>query len=116
MNLLGLCLMVGQFLGVPGQPQPQTAREVGVDLGGRLGIQPALETFGRVGRGPRLLGESHEPVGDILAAAAETQEAGVALITVGFGTEAGGTIPIEMNPERASSRAIRGSATGDAMR
>jgi Ca-activated chloride channel family protein len=54
-------------------------------------------------------GESHEPVEDIVAAAAETQEAGVALITVGFGTEAGGTIPIEIDGRVAPHRDENGA-------
>jgi Ca-activated chloride channel family protein len=42
-------------------------------------------------------GESHEPIEEIIAAAKAAQEAGVAVIAVGFGTEAGATIPQEID-------------------
>jgi Ca-activated chloride channel family protein len=42
-------------------------------------------------------GESHEPIEEITAAALAAKEAGVALITVGFGTEAGSQIPQEID-------------------
>jgi Ca-activated chloride channel family protein len=42
-------------------------------------------------------GESHEPMEDIVGAATAAKEAGVAVITVGFGTEAGATIPREVD-------------------
>jgi len=40
-------------------------------------------------------GEAFEPEADVTAAAKEAADAGVALVTVGFGTEKGATIPIE---------------------
>jgi Ca-activated chloride channel family protein len=49
-------------------------------------------------------GESHEPVEDITAAATAAQEAGVAVITVGFGTEQGATIPEEIDGTVAPHR------------
>jgi Ca-activated chloride channel family protein len=39
-------------------------------------------------------GEAFEPVEEVAAAAAEAAKANVALVTVGFGTEAGATIPV----------------------
>ncbi len=39
-------------------------------------------------------GEAFEPVEDVAAAAAEAARANVAVVTVGFGTEAGATIPV----------------------
>lgn len=38
-------------------------------------------------------GEAHEPVEEITTAATAAREAGIALVVVGFGTEAGATIP-----------------------
>lgn len=40
-------------------------------------------------------GEAFEPVEDVQAAARAATEAGVSLVTVGFGTAAGGTIPVK---------------------
>ena len=40
-------------------------------------------------------GEAHEPVEDIVTAARTAQTAGIAMVVVGFGTEAGATIPVE---------------------
>jgi Ca-activated chloride channel family protein len=54
-------------------------------------------------------GESHEPIEDITQAAAATQEAGIAFIAVGFGTEAGGTIPIEIGGRVAPHRDENGA-------
>jgi Ca-activated chloride channel family protein len=42
-------------------------------------------------------GESHEPIEDIIAASNVALEAGIAVITVGFGTEQGATIPQEID-------------------
>jgi Ca-activated chloride channel homolog len=54
-------------------------------------------------------GESHEPVEDIIAAAKTAQETGVALITVGFGTELGATIPEEIDGQVAPHRDENGA-------
>src|SRR5688572_12458961 len=54
-------------------------------------------------------GESHEPVEDIATAARSAQEAGVALIAVGFGTELGGPIPREIDGRVESHRDENGA-------
>jgi len=49
-------------------------------------------------------GEAHEPVEDIVTAAKGAQEAGIALIVVGFGTEEGATIPEKVDGKIQSHR------------
>ena len=55
-------------------------------------------------------GESHEPIEEIVGAARAAQEAGVAVVAVGFGTEAGATIPQEIDgriePHRDENGAV----------
>lgn len=49
-------------------------------------------------------GEAFEPVEDVRAAAARAAQAGIAVVTVGFGTEAGTTIPVTENGVTAPKR------------
>jgi Ca-activated chloride channel family protein len=54
-------------------------------------------------------GEAHEPVEDIVTAAKGAQEAGIALVVVGFGTEAGATIPERVNGQIQQHRDENGA-------
>ena len=54
-------------------------------------------------------GEAFEPVEDVVAAATQAGEAGVSIVTVGFGTQAGSTIPVRDNGGVSEKRDLEGN-------
>ena len=77
----------------------------------RNGTDLLRGTQGGAGRGLVLIsdGEAFEPEQDVREAAAFAREHGVMLVTVGIGTDAGSTIPIDENGRRTEKRDENGN-------
>ncbi len=80
---------------------PSVVGEAGSSMASALRQATTLLTLGN-GNGDKAIvlmsdGEAWEPIGDILTEAKRAKDAGIQLVTVGFGTTAGATIPVTVN-------------------